>query len=156
MALNKHKLEILWACGDSELLEVDMIRWANAAMDEVAEVPSEVSLKVVSIDEMTALNSEYRGKLGATNVLSFPLNVVGDADFLILGDLAICLEVVKAEARDQGKSMSAHFAHLLVHGVLHLAGYDHEDDEDAREMEAKETQILAAVDISAPYEIGIK
>ena len=82
--------------------------------------------------------------------------MVGDADFLILGDLAICLEVVKAEARDQGKSMSAHFAHLLVHGVLHLAGYDHEDDEDAREMEAKETQILAAVDISAPYEIGIK
>ncbi|MFT5211374.1 MAG: putative rRNA maturation factor [Flavobacterium sp.] len=156
MAPNKHKLEILWACGDGEPLEVDMIRWANAAMDEVAEVPSEVSLKVVSIEEMTALNSAYRGKKDATNVLSFPLNVAGDDDFLILGDLAICLDVVKAEARDQNKTMSAHFAHLLVHGVLHLAGYDHQNDADAQEMEAIETHILAALDISAPYEIGIK
>ncbi|MFT7687303.1 MAG: putative rRNA maturation factor [Candidatus Azotimanducaceae bacterium] len=153
MPHKEHRLEVLWACDDSELSEVDMLKWAKAAMNEVTETPSEVSLKIISLGEMTELNSDYRGKDKATNVLSFPLNVKGDDGFLVMGDVAICLDVVKAEAREQNKSLSDHFAHLLVHGVLHLAGYDHENDEDAQEMEAKEVRILAAQGISAPYEI---
>ena len=152
----EHRLEVLWACGGSEPLEIDMQRWAKAALDEVTNDPSEVSLKIVSLDEMTELNGEYREKGKATNVLSFPLNVEGDDGLSVLGDVAICLDVVKTEAHEQNISVSAHFAHLLVHGILHLVGYDHENDEDALKMETKEVQILAALGISAPYENDIR
>ncbi len=93
------------------------------------------------------LNCEYRGKDHATNVLSFPY----ETEPSLLGDLVICPPVVAREASEQGKSLAAHYAHLTVHGMLHLQGWDHENDGDAQAMEEKEAKILAALGYPDPY-----
>ena len=93
------------------------------------------------------LNREYRGKDHPTNVLSFPYEIGP----LLLGDLVICPPVVAREASEQGKPLAAHYAHLTVHGMLHLQGWDHESDDDARAMEEEEAKILAALDYPDPY-----
>ena len=117
-------------------------RWARAALAREAEV----TLRYVAEAEGRRLNREFRGKDYATNVLTFVY-----ADRPLAGDIVVCAPVVAREARDQGKPVVAHHAHLLVHGLLHLAGFDHEDDGEARRMEARERRILAALGFPDPY-----
>ena len=118
-------------------------RWVRAALS----TDCSVTLRLVDEDEGRALNATYRGKDYATNVLTFPY----EAGPPLEGDIALCAAVVAAEARDQGKTDEAHWAHLVVHGMLHLQGHDHEVDAEARRMEALETQILGDLGYPAPY-----
>lgn len=115
---------------------------------------AQVSLRIVGAAESRQLNREWRGKDKPTNVLSFPAGeiMLPDNERRSLGDLAICVPVVAREARDQHKQADAHWAHMVVHGVLHLLGYDHENDRDARVMEAREKNILGAFGFNDPYE----
>lgn len=138
-------LSLQYACHREGLpLRADFVRWARAALVGGGAV----TIRLVEADEGRALNLEYRGKDYATNVLSFPY----ETEPRVFGDLVICPEVVAREAAEQGKTLDAHFAHLVVHGMLHLQGYDHEDDEaEAEEMEAEERQILAALGYPDPY-----
>lgn len=125
-------------------------RWAEAALDEV-EQDCELSIRLVDEDESADLNYRYRGKNGPTNVLSFPFEAPIDLEPRLLGDLVICIPVVEREAREQGKAVSDHWAHMVVHGCLHLLGYDHIEDEEAEQMEALEIQILDSLNIINPY-----
>jgi probable rRNA maturation factor len=122
-------------------------RWLRAA----CEKPAEVTVRFVAEDEGRDLNRDYRGKDYATNVLSFPYETGPDAN-RISGDLVLCLPVLSAEAAQQGKSLEAHCAHLIVHGMLHLQGHDHETgQEDADRMEALEREILDTLGYPDPY-----
>jgi len=119
-------------------------RWVRAA----CSTPAEVTVRFVASAEGRTLNRDYRGKDHATNVLSFPY----ESGEQITGDLVLCLPVVEREAQEQGKSQEAHFAHLIVHGMLHLQGYDHEiGKDDAERMEAMEREILDALGYPDPY-----
>lgn len=131
-------------------------KWVLAALTGAGRrFDSEVAIQVVDAPEGQAMNLQYRGKDYATNVLSFPAEVPEglpeDFDFPQLGDLVICAPVVAREAAEQGKALNDHYAHLTVHGVLHLLGFDHIEDEEAEEMEALERVILASLDIADPY-----
>jgi probable rRNA maturation factor len=112
----------------------------------------ELTVRLVDEGESARLNREYRGKEGATNVLSFPLEMPPEAGIPYLGDLVLCVPVVRREAADQGKSLNAHYAHMLVHGSLHLLGYDHRSRQQAREMEAVEVGIMKELGFPNPYE----
>jgi probable rRNA maturation factor len=134
----------------------ELERWARAAL--TAGVRGEVTVRIVGESESAALNSRYRGKKGATNVLSFPAGAVeapaaAAAELLPAGDLVICADVVAREAREQGKALAAHWAHMVVHGALHLQGYDHENTRDASLMEARERSLLAELGFPDPYSI---
>jgi probable rRNA maturation factor len=119
-------------------------RWVRAA----SAAPAEVTVRFVGTEEGQQLNRDYRGKDYATNVLSFPYES-GDR---ICGDLVLCLPVVEREAKEQGKAPEAHFAHMVVHGMLHLQGYDHETGrKDAERMETKEKEILQTLGYPDPY-----
>ena len=133
-------LTVQYACKATELpLRVQIRAWVRAALDVDGKKGGEITVRLVDEEEGRALNRDYRGKDYATNVLSFPY----DSEPLICGDLVICAPVVEREARDQGKALDAHYAHLVVHGVLHLQGYDHEtSDADAELMENKEAVLL--------------
>jgi probable rRNA maturation factor len=106
----------------------------------------------VDVAEMSTLNRDYRNKTGPTNVLSFRSDLPPGLDLPLLGDIVICAPVVATEAAQQGKPRQAHWAHLTVHGTLHLLGYDHLEDLEAEEMEALETRILASLNYPCPYE----
>jgi len=129
--------------------------WAEQALAAVGRGASGVTVRIVTADESRALNRGFRGCDYATNVLSFPFDA--EADFVdegeppYCGDLAICAEVVEREATDQGKSLDAHWAHMIVHGVAHLAGYDHQDDAEAGRMEALERTIMSRLGFADPY-----
>lgn len=126
-------------------------RWARAALDGIGESGS-LCIRLVGEAEMTDLNVRYRNKQGTTNVLSFAVDVVGpDGGPRLLGDVVICVPVVLAEASLQGKSATDHFAHLVVHGVLHLCGFDHETAAQAQVMEGHEVAILKTLRINDPY-----
>lgn len=113
--------------------------------------PAELSIRLVGADEGREFNRAYRGRDYATNVLSFPAELPRGVKLPLLGDLVICAPVVAREAAEQGKGARDHYAHLTVHGVLHLLGYDHENDRDAQKMEALERRILAGLGIADPY-----
>lgn len=122
-------------------------RWVSAACPGVAEI----TVRFVDADEGQKLNRDFRGKNYATNVLSFPYQAADNGQPL-LGDLVICLPVVLREAAEQGRPLSAHFAHLIVHGMLHLQGFDHEIcPAEAARMEAREREILAGLGFPDPY-----
>ncbi|OBS09972.1 rRNA maturation RNase YbeY [Acidihalobacter prosperus] len=123
--------------------------WVEAAMRTPGRA---LLLRYVDADESRALNSEYRGRDKPTNVLSFPFELPPGVDDPHLGDLVICVPVIEAEAREQGKPLDAHHAHMVVHGLLHLQGYDHETDADAARMEALEIEILRRLGYDNPYE----
>ena len=126
--------------------------WARHALGNAAR--GELTLRIVDEDESAALNSKYRGKRGPTNVLSFSADRIPGAagpELLPLGDLVICAAVVQREAREQGKPAPAHWAHMVVHGVLHLQGHDHETSAEAAVMEARERELLAALGFPDPY-----
>ena len=127
-------------------------RWAEAALAGRRE-RAQLSIRLVDESEGTDLNRRFRGRRGATNVLSFPFEPLpGLADCDLIGDLAICAPLVIQEALDQGKTREAHWAHMVVHGVLHLLGYDHLDAAEATEMEGLERRILCELGFPAPYE----
>ena len=119
----------------------------------------ELSIRLTSDDEVHALNSEWRGKDKATNVLSFPMAEVDELETavdagpeLMLGDIVLARGICATEAEDKGVPLESHAAHLMVHGTLHLLGYDHMDDDSASDMEAREVRALARLGISDPYE----
>lgn len=124
--------------------------WASTALAEIAE-DCELSIRLVSEAESAELNSTYRGKDTPTNVLSFPFESPIPLTPRLLGDLVLCVAVVEREATEQNKTVEAHWAHLLVHGCLHLLGYDHLEDDEAEQMEALEVQILQQLGIENPY-----
>ena len=126
-------------------------RWAEAALAGRRDT-AELSIRVVDEREAAGLNARYRGKDHATNVLSFPAELPPGVPLPALGDLVICAAVVVREAREQDKPAEAHWAHLTVHGCLHLIGYDHEDDGQATVMEPLETTILAGLGFPDPYQ----
>ncbi len=139
-------LAVQYACNSEQLPSRPRLRrWVKAALEQSAEV----TIRFVDAEEGQSLNRDYRGKDYATNVLSFAY----ETEPAVLGDLVVCLPVVLREAEEQGKTVDAHFAHLIVHGILHLHGYDHETGaEDAEEMEAKERTILARLGYADPYQ----
>lgn len=131
-------------------------QWVLAALSGAGRrFDSEVAIQLVNAAEGQAMNRQYRGKDYATNVLSFPADLPEglpeDFDFPQLGDLVICAPVVAREAAEQGKALGDHYAHLTIHGVLHLLGFDHVEEAEAEEMEALERQILASLGIADPY-----
>ncbi len=124
--------------------------WAAAALQEVAE-DCELSIRIVDAAESQQLNRDYRGKDKPTNVLSFPFESPVPLQPRLLGDLVICAPVVTAEAAQQGKAEMHHWAHLTIHGCLHLLGYDHINDDEAEQMENREIAILRQFNIENPY-----
>lgn len=126
--------------------------WASAALEELGDdgEPPDLCIRVVDGEESRELNARYRGHDKPTNVLSFPADVVLP-EARVLGDIVICAPVVGDEAAEQGKSPDDHFAHMVVHGVLHLSGYDHEQAGEAELMEAIEKKILERVGVADPY-----
>ena len=144
-ASNRLNLSVQYACNREGLpLRPDFVRWARAALVGGGEI----TIRLVDPDEGQELNAEYRGKDYATNVLSFPY----DTEPVVMGDLVICPSVVAREASEQNKPLAAHYAHLTVHGMLHLQGWDHENDEEAQQMEDQEREILAALGYPDPYQ----
>ncbi len=129
----------------------DFQRWAEAALIGAAyDRDAEITIRIVNEVESAALNETYRHKQGSTNVLSFPFEAPPEVPSSLLGDIVICAPVVLREAVSQGKPPAAHWAHLVIHGVLHLLGYDH-DEIQAEAMESLEIQILAGLGYSDPY-----
>jgi probable rRNA maturation factor len=126
-------------------------QWANVALYGLTE-SIEMVIRIVDEDESAQLNETYRHKVGATNVLSFPFEVPEGIELNLLGDLVVCAPVLAREAQEQNKPLMAHWAHIIIHGTLHLLGYDHIDDSDAQEMEEKEIALLKTLSISNPYD----
>ena len=125
-------------------------RWAEAACQGRIKF-ADIAIRVVDLKEGKAVNKHYRGKDYATNVLSFPAELPEGVRLPLLGDLLICAPIVAKEAKAQKKDLNAHYAHLTIHGVLHLLGLDHEDEREALVMEAIERQILADMGYPDPY-----
>jgi len=127
-------------------------RWAEAALQGARRRRrTDLAIRIVDHAEGLTLNHDYRGRDYATNVLSFPAEPPPGVSYALIGDLAICAPVVQREAAEQGKSARDHWAHLTIHGVLHLLGYDHLEEGEAEVMETLETRILARLGIANPY-----
>lgn len=135
-----------------ELPERDALRrWARSAL-EAADGAGSLAIRIVDEAESAAMNRRWRGKQGPTNVLSFAMALPPGVEVQELGDIVICAPVVAREAAQQGKPPAAHWAHMVVHGVLHLLGHDHKHEPDAQRMETLESEILARLGFSDPYE----
>lgn len=128
----------------------DFQRWVNAAL--VDHDGAELTVRVVDEAEITELNRTYRNKDKPTNVLSFPFEAPAGVELPLLGDIVICAKVVRDEALEQKKPLQAHWAHMVVHGCLHLLGYDHIEEADAELMEGLEISLLAALGYANPYQ----
>ncbi len=126
-------------------------QWVEAVCAAISTDRRGLVIRLVDDAESRALNNDYRGKDRPTNVLSFPFEPIPGVEADHLGDLVICARVVADESREQGKPAEAHWAHMVVHGMLHLCGYDHVDDAGAETMEALETRILAGLGFPDPY-----
>lgn len=126
--------------------------WAAAAVEQHRD-EAEISLRIVDLEEGAELNKQWRQKDGPTNVLSFPSDLPEELELPLLGDLVICAPVVEREAQEQSKALKAHWAHMMVHGTLHLLGYDHIENDEAEEMEALETVIIQKLGFPDPYKI---
>jgi probable rRNA maturation factor len=144
------QIDIQRACSGSAADDEDIGNWIAAALAHRRH-DAEVSVRLVTEEEMTRLNQQYRGRDSSTNVLSFPADLPADIEHPLLGDIVICTAVVAREAAEQGKDEQQHWAHMLVHGCLHLLGYDHIDPEEARLMESLETTILQSLGYPCPY-----
>ena len=146
-------LDLQLACENAEGMPqaADFQRWLDAAILPFQE-EAEVTVRLVDEAESQELNHTYRGKDKPTNVLSFPFECPPGIELPLLGDLVICRQVVESEATEQGKPLMAHWAHMVVHGSLHLLGYDHIEDGEAEEMEALEIEFMAALGFENPYQ----
>lgn len=153
-------LAVQYATPAPELPRWRLRRWAQRAVEQAAAEEAalldqpryrhvELTLRLVDADEGLALNRDFRERDYATNVLTFEYGI--DPDGTASGDIVLCVPVLHREAEEQGKPLLAHAAHLTVHGVLHALGYDHIEEDDARDMEALETRILAGLHIPDPY-----
>ncbi len=125
--------------------------WASLTLED-NDSAVEITIRLVDDAEMLALNQTYRGKSYATNVLSFPYDEdLLASEYQLLGDIVICAPVIAREAVEQNKSLESHFAHMIIHGILHLLGYDHEQPEEAEQMEQLEIALLARLGFNNPY-----
>lgn len=144
-------LQVALPGGDETVPAEDSLRgWALAALDDMSG-PLQMTIRIVDEAESAGLNESYRHKQGPTNVLSFPAEIPAEVAEPLLGDLVICAPVVAREAQQQGKSAAAHWAHMVVHGCLHLRGFDHIEEQQALEMEALEKRILHRLGFADPY-----
>jgi probable rRNA maturation factor len=148
--MNKIELQVVSETPDQPQQQ-QIQRWVDAALQHYQD-DSEIVVRIVDEDESAHLNRQYRHKDGPTNILSFPADLPDELDLDLLGDLVICAPVVIKEALIQQKTSEDHWAHIIVHGVLHLLGYDHIDDQDAEIMEQMEIRILQQLNISNPYQ----
>ncbi|UWZ98160.1 rRNA maturation RNase YbeY [Vibrio splendidus] len=130
--------------------EQDIQLWLDKTIPQFQE-NAELTVRIVDTEESHQLNHEYRGKDKPTNVLSFPFEAPPGIELDLLGDLIICRQVVEKEAEEQNKPLLAHWAHMVVHGSLHLLGYDHIEDDEAEEMESLETEIMQTMGFEDPY-----
>jgi probable rRNA maturation factor len=126
-------------------------QWVDAAL-QGHDKDTEIVVRIVDVHESAQLNKQYRHKPGPTNILSFPADIPEGIGLNLLGDLVVCAPVVEREALEQQKTLSHHWAHIIIHGVLHLLGYDHILDDEAEVMESKEVSILQTLNISNPYQ----
>ena len=145
----KLSLSVQYAlAGDGLPTRPQLRQWVKAALQQDAEI----TLRIVDAPEGQELNRDYRGKDYATNVLTFVYDdMPAETGLPLMGDIVLCAPVVAREAAEQGKSLLAHYAHLVVHGVLHLLGHDHEKEKDAEKMEALEIKILKKLGVKNPY-----
>lgn len=130
--------------------EQSIKRWVSAALHLKAG-DTELSIRIVDEPEAKTLNETYRGASGPTNVLSFPFDEKTPEPLPLIGDIVICAPVVAREAEEQNKALNAHWAHMIIHGVLHLLGYDHQNETDANLMESLETEIMQGLGFPPPY-----
>ncbi|MEZ9548950.1 MULTISPECIES: rRNA maturation RNase YbeY [Vibrio] len=130
--------------------EQDIQLWLDKTIPQFQE-NAELTVRIIDTQESHQLNHEYRGKDKPTNVLSFPFEAPPGIELDLLGDLIICRQVVEKEAEEQSKPLLAHWAHMVVHGSLHLLGYDHIEDDEAEEMESLETEIMQTMGFEDPY-----
>ncbi len=149
-------VDVQQACNDDTIPETEIIdAWVTRAVEAAGTSHDvEVSVRIVDAEEVRALNREYRDRDKTTNVLSFPAGPLAglpDDAPTLLGDIVVCASVVDSEAAEQGKTVANHWAHMLVHGTLHLLGFDHQDETEAAGMEALETQVLTEHGLSDPY-----
>jgi probable rRNA maturation factor len=132
--------------------EAQLTQWVKAALIQRTDHEEpELTIRIVDEAESQELNNDYRGKDKPTNVLSFPFEAPAHVPIPLLGDLIICKQVVEREAIEQGKTLTSHWAHMTVHGCLHLLGYDHIDNEEAEEMEAIERTVMNELGFEDPY-----
>lgn len=129
--------------------DADLATYAAAALADLPD--AELTLRLVDEDEGRALNHRYRNRDQATNVLSFPADLPARIPVPLLGDVVLCVPVIAREAEDQGKPLTHHWAHMIIHGILHLRGFDHTCDQQAEEMEAIERRLLAKLHVPDPY-----
>ncbi|WP_118987246.1 rRNA maturation RNase YbeY [Photorhabdus sp. CRCIA-P01] len=145
-------LDLQIACEHAKGLPEETLfqHWLDGVLPQF-QSESEVTIRIVDEAESHDLNLTYRGKDKPTNVLSFPFEAPPEVDLPLLGDLIICLQVVEKEAEEQQKTIEEHWAHMVVHGCLHLLGYDHIKDDEAEEMESLETEIMQKLGYADPY-----
>jgi len=147
------KIDLQLAMSDDNIPDRTKFQsWVDAAADACRCDNMALTIRVTDAAESAELNDRYRSKTGPTNVLSFPFEDPPGMHANVLGDLVICAPVVQNEADEQHKSSDAHWAHILVHGVLHLCGYDHIDQSGADEMESLETSIITGLGFPPPYD----
>lgn len=128
--------------------------WAKKALEKQIKA-GELTIRIVDTEEMSELNTHYRQKQGPTNVLSFPLDMPhgGRSKLRLLGDIVICAAVVDREAHEQQKTLEAHWAHMIIHGIFHLLGFNHETEDEALEMESLETELMQQLGFTDPYQL---
>ncbi|PCI35270.1 MAG: rRNA maturation RNase YbeY [Thiotrichales bacterium] len=145
-----HDIEVQFATTSKVALpkQKDFTVWANIAITVTHKSVKEITIRIVDSDEMQKLNKTYRNKDSSTNVLAFPCD---EANSNYLGDIVICAATVEKEATEQNKSLMAHFAHLTIHGCLHLLGYEHQNDAQAQKMETLEIELLKTLNYTNPY-----
>lgn len=124
--------------------------WVTSALQNHGDAV--LTIRLVDSDECQALNLRFRGQDKPTNVLSFPADLPDEIDLPLLGDIVICAPLVESEALEQGKALQSHWAHLSIHGLFHLLGHDHQNDEEALEMEMLESRVMTALGFPDPYE----
>ncbi|HEB63525.1 MAG TPA: rRNA maturation RNase YbeY [Gammaproteobacteria bacterium] len=150
--MNNFDIEVQYAVTHKLLpAETDIKQWVTMTIGD-RMTHAELTVRLVDESESTQLNESFRHKQGSTNVLSFPVACAEEIGVPLLGDIAICAQVVEREATDQNKEIVAHYAHMVVHGVLHLLGYDHIESGQAERMEKLETEILGQLGYPDPYQ----
>ncbi len=144
-------LDLQKACTNQNIPTLSQFKqWINASLLPLHD-NTELTIRIVTPQESQQLNAQYRNKDKPTNVLSFPFDVPEGIELNLLGDLVVCADIVESEAKKQNKTLEAHWAHIVVHGCLHLLGYDHINDNDAEQMETLEIDILTKLGFNNPY-----